>query len=153
MSTISVIDNKIKVIPSELLVITIIKKVLINNILDDVQITITDSLDTPFTSNELEDGVYQVLLSSGEPTSNIVFIISNINEQKALFSIDCIKTNSKFNQRNYNNYYDLIAFSIQYDRLIQAINYFNSLDTNIFTDIDIINYFDTITKYFKYDTI
>jgi hypothetical protein len=43
MSTISVVDNKIKVIPSELVNITILKKVLVNSIITDIEIIISDS--------------------------------------------------------------------------------------------------------------
>ena len=79
--------------------------------------------------------------------------MSTINEQKALFEVDTIKTKSKQIQKNYNNYYDLIAFSIQYDRMTMAINQFNSTPVIPFTNVDLINYFDTITNYFKYDNI
>ena len=153
MSTISVIGNKIKVIPTESVVITILKKELINGIVTDTDILVSDSLDTTFISNELEDGVYQVLLSSVVPVDNIVFITSEVDEQKALFSTDCIKTKSISLQRNFNVYYDLIAFSLMYDTLISAIDLWISGNLATFTDTDILNYFNTIKKYYKYATI
>ena len=153
MSTVSVINNKIKVVPSQSLVVTITKKVLQNNIIVDIPIATSSSGNTTYISPELEDGIYQVNLSVSTPDITICFVMSTINEQKALFEVDTIKTKSKQIQKNYNNYYDLIAFSIQYDRMTMAINQFNSTPVIPFTNVDLINYFDTITNYFKYDNI
>lgn len=155
MATIQVINNKIRVTPGigeTNIIITIIQKTLdiFDNIIDN---TISTSLPISVVtdSNELDDGVYEVLLSTYSPSDSIVFITYNIDNQRALFDISCVKTKDMIGQKDYRTYYDLISFAIQYDLLNTAIVSYQVTNTLPYTDIDILNYFNNIIKYFKYD--
>ncbi len=155
MATVSVVDNKIRVTPGigeTDIIVTIIQKTLdVFDVIQDNPISISDPINTIYDTIELEDGVYLVTLSSYSPTDTIVFITSKLDEQKALFEIDTIKTKDYVGQKDYRIYYDLIAFSIQYDRLMIAISAYQVINTIPFVSSEIINYFDTIVNYFKHD--
>lgn len=155
MATIQVINNKIRVTPGigeTNIIITIIQKTLdiFDNIIDNT-ISTSLSISVVTDSNELDDGVYEVLLSTYSPSDSIVFITYNIDNQRALFDISCVKTKDMIGQKDYRTYYDLISFAIQYDLLNTAIVSYQVTNTLPYTDIDILNYFNNIIKYFKYD--
>jgi hypothetical protein len=155
MATVIVVDNKIRVTPGvgeTGIIVTIVKKEFdeLGNI-EDIAISTSSPLTTVYDSAELEDGVYQVDLSAYLPVTSIVFVISKIEEQRALFEVDCIKTLDFVGQKDTRVYYDLIAFCIQYDRLIAAITLFNTTPIIPFVDSGLVNYFDTIINYFKYE--
>jgi len=155
MATVSVVENKIRVVPGAgqtNIIVSITKKTLdVFNVIQDVAILTSDAISTTYDSIELEDGVYLVELSAYTPVSSIVFITSKLDEQRSMFEIDTIKTKDHIGQKDYRTYYDLIAFSIQYDRLFSAISAYQVINTIPFDSPEIINYFDTIVNYFKYD--
>jgi len=155
MATVSVVDNKIRVVPGvgEVnIVINIIQKTLdAFNIIQDVAISTSSPISTTTDSTVLPDGVYLVSLSVYSPANKIVFITSQIEEQRALYQIDTIKTKDYVGQKDYRIYYDLFAFSIRYDELITAIAVYNLVSTIPFASPELIGYFNSIFKYFKYD--
>jgi hypothetical protein len=154
MATITVVNNKIRVTPGvgEVdIVITIVQKTLVLDVITDVNISVSDPINVTTDSSELGDGVYSVQISPGTPAERIVFVKQDIEDQKSVYEVATIKTSNYPTQKDYNNYYDLISFSIRYDELITAIANYNTLYTIPFTSKEIIKYFDNMINYFKYD--
>jgi hypothetical protein len=157
MATISIVDNIIRVTPGSGetgIIVTIIQKILdIFGNIQDNSISVSDAISTIYDSNELQDGVYLVTLSNYTPLNTIVFITSQIDEQKSLYQIDCIKTKDFVGQKDYRVYYDLIAFCIRYDELFSAIASYQVINTIPFNSPEIITYFNSMLNYFKHDII
>lgn len=155
MATIIVVDNKIRVTPGDGetgIIVTIIKKQLdVFNVIQDEAISVSDAISSVYDSIELEDGVYQVDLSAYTPVTSIIFVTSKIDEQVSLLQIETIKTKDFVGQHDNRIYYDLIQFSIHYDTLLTAIAAYDVINTIPFASPEIINYFNTIVNYFKYD--
>ena len=148
--TVSVIENKIRVTTAEIDVDAVITKfTIVDGALTQESVVVLENISVYSETSELEDGIYQVDTNDTDDETNIAFVINNIEEEKSIFELDAIKTKPQTIQVNYNRYYDLLCFSIQYDNLIAAIANYNTNGILPFTNIEIVKYFNNISNYFK----